>query len=282
MAGISPMMVPLARRDATLEVLTYPVLFSTALFFNTTRPPFDDARVRRAVARAVDRALIVDVALAGFGTPSSSPVPADSPLAWSPDVVRDTAQRTRCSTPLAGGAVRAAYAATRRHDARRRAADRGQRRQRGRAAAAERSRRARDPASRAADRDGRVPHDRARRPKQFDMLIAGIPGDLSLVVRRRAVRHPPARRHARLHGLSHAGARHAPAAPHERPSGWRAASRGVGDGAARGRSLAPATWLYHSRGVQGVSRRVRGATMDLRGELVTVHDWSLTPRGAAE
>jgi len=37
MAGISPQMVPLARRDRTLEVLTYPVLFSSALFFNTTR-----------------------------------------------------------------------------------------------------------------------------------------------------------------------------------------------------------------------------------------------------
>jgi peptide/nickel transport system substrate-binding protein len=42
--------------------------------------------------------------------------------------------------------------------------------------------------------------------------------------------------------------------------------------------LAPATWIYHARGVQGVSRRVRGARMDLRGELVTVHDWSLAPR----
>ncbi|HEU4721348.1 MAG TPA: hypothetical protein VFS59_08295, partial [Gemmatimonadaceae bacterium] len=45
-------------------------------------------------------------------------------------------------------------------------------------------------------------------------------------------------------------------------------------------SLAPATWIYHARGVQGVSRRVRGARMDLRGELVTVRDWSLAPRGA--
>jgi len=42
-------------------------------------------------------------------------------------------------------------------------------------------------------------------------------------------------------------------------------------------TLGPATWLYHARGVQGVSRRVRGARMDLRGELVTVHDWSLAP-----
>jgi len=45
-------------------------------------------------------------------------------------------------------------------------------------------------------------------------------------------------------------------------------------------TLVPATWIYHARGVQGVSRRVRGARMDLRGELVTVHDWSLAPRSA--
>jgi ABC-type transport system substrate-binding protein len=36
---------------------------------------------------------------------------------------------------------------------------------------------------------------------------------------------------------------------------------------------APVAWLYHARGVQGVARRLRGVTMDLRGELATVHDW---------
>jgi peptide/nickel transport system substrate-binding protein len=39
---------------------------------------------------------------------------------------------------------------------------------------------------------------------------------------------------------------------------------------------APAAWIYHSRGVQGLSRRLRGVRMDLRGEMVTLHDWSLT------
>src|SRR4029079_3776781 len=75
MAGISPQMVPLAQRDRTLEVLTYPVLFSSALFFNTTRPPFDVARVRRAVALSIDRGRIVEVALAGFGSPGPGPGP---------------------------------------------------------------------------------------------------------------------------------------------------------------------------------------------------------------
>ena len=34
-----------------------------------------------------------------------------------------------------------------------------------------------------------------------------------------------------------------------------------------------AAFLYHARGVQGVNRRVRGITMDLRGELVTLSQW---------
>ncbi|MDB4898631.1 MAG: ABC-type transporter, periplasmic subunit, partial [Gemmatimonadetes bacterium] len=46
-------------------------------------------------------------------------------------------------------------------------------------------------------------------------------------------------------------------------------------------TLAPATWIYHARGVQGMSRRLRGVRMDLRGELVTLHDWTLAPRDSA-
>ena len=39
----------------------------------------------------------------------------------------------------------------------------------------------------------------------------------------------------------------------------------------------PVAFLYHARGLQGMNRRVRGVTMDLRGELPTVHDWRVTP-----
>jgi peptide/nickel transport system substrate-binding protein len=35
----------------------------------------------------------------------------------------------------------------------------------------------------------------------------------------------------------------------------------------------PVVSLYHARGLQGMNRRVQGVTMDLRGELPTVHDW---------
>jgi peptide/nickel transport system substrate-binding protein len=39
----------------------------------------------------------------------------------------------------------------------------------------------------------------------------------------------------------------------------------------------PVAFLYHARGVQGMNRRVHGVQMDLRGELVTVHDWWVSP-----
>jgi hypothetical protein len=41
------------------------------------------------------------------------------------------------------------------------------------------------------------------------------------------------------------------------------------------RDSLPATFLYHARGLQGVSRRVRGVELGLRGELATVASWSV-------
>jgi peptide/nickel transport system substrate-binding protein len=279
MAGISPLMVALAERDATLAVLTYPVLFGTALFFNTTRPPFDDARVRLAVARALDRKRIVDVALAGFGTPWSGPVPPNNPFAWSPPVVRDTAVAD--SLLDAAGWRRGA------DGLRRRGASRldvelltvgsgdnvAEQLVQGDLAARGIALRVRQTEMGAFLTTARAA------AKQFDVLIAGVPGDLSLAyvsalfdTRQRGGTldytgyHSPA-----LDTLLRAAAASPPGSA--RREAWITVQRALD-------SLAPATWIYHSRGVQGVSRRVRGVTMDLRGELVTVHDWSLAPRGA--
>ncbi|HTL06132.1 MAG TPA: ABC transporter substrate-binding protein [Gemmatimonadales bacterium] len=38
----------------------------------------------------------------------------------------------------------------------------------------------------------------------------------------------------------------------------------------------PAVFLYHARGVQGINRRVQGVRMDLRGELITLSQWSVS------
>ena len=53
-----------------------------------------------------------------------------------------------------------------------------------------------------------------------------------------------------------------------------------GDATAAQRTFAeqvPVAFLYHGRGVQGMNRRVRNVTMDLRGELPTVTRWEVAP-----
>ena len=114
--------------------------------------------------------------------------------------------------------------------------------------------------------------------KTFDVLIAGIPGDLSFSYVS-----------AMFHGAQRGGALdytgfHSPsldvllsrssaaADGPPRLGAWRDVQVALD-------SLVPATWLYHSRGVQGLSARVRGVRMDLRGELVSLHDWQLAPPG---
>jgi peptide/nickel transport system substrate-binding protein len=37
----------------------------------------------------------------------------------------------------------------------------------------------------------------------------------------------------------------------------------------------PCTWLYHARGLQGANRRISHAVIDLRGELAGIADWRL-------
>lgn len=277
-AGISPTMAPLARRDDALRVVTYPVLFSTGLFFNTTRPPFDDARVRRAVARSVDRSRIVQVALAGFGEATSSVVPPESPLAWSEAPGRDTAAADSL-LEAAGwrrGADGVRRRAGRRFDVDLLTVGSGDN-------VTEQLLQA-DLTAR-----GIVLHIRQTElgtflttaraaEKRFDVLLAGIPGDLAL-----SQVHALFSTSQRGGSLDYTGF-HAPTL-----DAALASADEAGDAAAQRAawrrvqvlldSLSPATWLYHSRGVQGVTRRLRGARMDLRGELVTLHEWSLAPRG---
>ena len=44
----------------------------TILAMNNARKPFDDIRVREAVAHAIDRKAIIDGAMFGYGTPIGS------------------------------------------------------------------------------------------------------------------------------------------------------------------------------------------------------------------
>ena len=64
-----------AQADKALTVLQAPTLNLRIFSFNTTRPPFTDARVRDAIAFAIDRDAIVKAAEFGLGE-VSGPVPA--------------------------------------------------------------------------------------------------------------------------------------------------------------------------------------------------------------
>src|SRR5207249_2981361 len=76
-AGIQPAHAAFVRRRPDLAVLDYPQIYPYGIVFNTRRPPFDDVRVRGAVALAVDRQEIVDGYLYGFGSVADGPVPPD-------------------------------------------------------------------------------------------------------------------------------------------------------------------------------------------------------------
>jgi len=62
-----------AREEITLDSQSGLNLAYLAL--NNARPPFDDARVRLALARALDRSVIVDDVLKGYGEPAYAPLP---------------------------------------------------------------------------------------------------------------------------------------------------------------------------------------------------------------
>src|SRR6185503_8593277 len=115
---------------------------------------------------------------------------------------------------------------------------------------------------------------RARaREKSFDMLVTGVPGDLSLAYLRAMFDSAQAGSsldYADFHTAELSAlfrrARDARTDAEARDA-WAAIQRTLA-------RLVPVSWLYHSRGLQGVSARMRNVAMDLRGELVTIARWS--------
>jgi peptide/nickel transport system substrate-binding protein len=67
----------LAERDPNLEVLSTPAILLRVFSFNVAREPFDDPRVRQAMALAMDRDEIIRVAEFGRGL-VSAPIPSSA------------------------------------------------------------------------------------------------------------------------------------------------------------------------------------------------------------
>ncbi|HEX4683501.1 MAG TPA: peptide ABC transporter substrate-binding protein [Gemmatimonadaceae bacterium] len=273
-AGIAPTMASLARRDRSLRVVDYPILFTTGLAFNVAKPPFDDARVRRAISLSIDRRRIVDAALAGYGTPASGPVPPESPLALDVSATRDT---------MAADALFDA-AGWRRQGT-------GPRAKNGKPfefelltvgsgdnaleqlVQADLAARGVAVRIRQAELGTFLTSARAR-VKTFDVLVSGVPGDVSLSFLAsmfETSQRGSALDYTGFHGsqLDALFARTRSATTDgARIAAWRDVQRYLD-------AEQPVAWIYHSRGLQGLSARLRNVRMDLRGEMPTLAQWEI-------
>jgi peptide/nickel transport system substrate-binding protein len=70
--SLIPSQGEIVEADEDLKLKTVDVLTTHYLFFNTDQPPFDDPLLRKAASLAVDRQLIVDETVYGYGVPGSS------------------------------------------------------------------------------------------------------------------------------------------------------------------------------------------------------------------
>jgi len=271
----------LAERDPSLRVVDYPVLFTTGLVFNAHRPPFDDARVRRAVSLSIDRERIVRAALAGYGRAASGPVPPENPLALGAQPLHEP--RVADSLLDAAGWKRGADG-LRRRDGRVLAFDlltvgSGDNavEQLIQADLAERGVRME---IRQVEMGSFLTTARAKE-KRFDALITGFPGDLSLAylgsmfdARQAGSSLDYANYHTRELDTLFAATRRARTHDESRAV-WGALQRVL-------ESDMPVAWIYHARGVQGLSARLRNVRMDLRGEMPTVSTWEVAPSPSRE
>ncbi len=265
-AGITPMHASLVKRVSGRSVLSYPILFTYGVVWNTSRPPFDDPRLRRALTLALDRRQMVDAFVWGFGQVADGPVPPWHPLAARvPPVPFDRAgaaalldslgwragsgMRERGGRPLtvtlttvgssdnvleqiiqadlASVGVRATISQL-------------------------------ELGAFLAQAEGPA--------RDYDALVTGIPGDpalgyLGALFDSRRLGGPMQYARYRNSALDRA--------------------LDAGDLAEVQRIVArdlPITYLFHARGVQGLKTRLHGVRMDLRGELATVGSWHIGGR----
>jgi peptide/nickel transport system substrate-binding protein len=275
-AGIAPTMAGLAARDPSLRVVDYPILFTTGLIFNSAKPPFDDVRVRRAISLSIDRRRIVDAALAGYGKPAAGPVPPESPLSLGEPPQLNTrvadSLLDAAGWPRGTGGLRTRAGQAFKFDLLTVGSGDNALEQ---LIQADLSARGITVGIKQVELGTFLTSARAT-PKRFDALVAGIPGDVALAFLASMFETRQAGgaldyagfHNARLDTLF-ARTRSA-ATPEARIDAWQAVQRTLA-------ADCPVAWIYHSRGVQGLSARLRNVTMDLRGEMPTLSRWEVSP-----
>ncbi|MGQ9366046.1 ABC transporter substrate-binding protein [Azospirillum sp. A39] len=83
----NPADIPAMQKDSAIVVMEQEGLNIGYLAFNTTKAPFDDVRVRRALNMAIDKKAIIDAVFQGAGKPAKNPIP---PTMWSyNDAIQD-------------------------------------------------------------------------------------------------------------------------------------------------------------------------------------------------
>ena len=273
-AGVNPATAALVRRDPTLRVLDYPTFFTNWLVFNPACNAVRDVRVRRAIALSIDRRRIVDAGVGGYGVPSA---------ALTADLARDTTR----AEPVRADALLDSAGWTRGATGRR-------------------------------ERSGQpleldmltvgTGDNPVEQLLQSDLRARGI--TLRIVTRDMGALLSSARTKAADHCLIYTGVAGDPARSQlaalfdpasaggaldlgaARPAPLTAAFarlRVTMDSAAREQALrdvlsilddsVSATPVFHSRGVQGLSKRLQHVTIDLRGELFSAARWTLAPPG---
>ncbi len=76
---VSPENALLLEKDPKFKVLNGYTTTEVILSTNQTRKPFDDVRVRRAMAHAIDRSALIKGAMSGYGTPIGSHMDPGNP-----------------------------------------------------------------------------------------------------------------------------------------------------------------------------------------------------------
>ncbi len=76
----NPADLPAMRGDANITLLTQPGLNVGYLAYNTTKKPFDDVRVRKAINMAINKQAIIDAVYLSTGVAAKNPIP---PTLWS-------------------------------------------------------------------------------------------------------------------------------------------------------------------------------------------------------